>query len=188
MFPKSALIKSLGDAVSLKYDVVDLSAWDFDKLLGGPVLRCTLRMLKRMIEGPEDDFPDDFFPLREILDEKQKIDLTRDILDFVAQAMAAHNRRLEQSKIDKTVKTVFDENGGNMIKTVFEEAFLEGEAIGVSKGVAISILNFLRTRFKKISKATCNRVLSITDLDKLNSLSSLAASCKSIEEFEDALN
>ena len=61
--------KPLGKAVEVEYDVMDLPAWDFNKLVGGAVLRLALGILKKMTEENDDDFPEALLPLREISDE-----------------------------------------------------------------------------------------------------------------------
>ena len=45
------------------YDVVDLPAWDFGKLVGGPVLRLALGILKKMIEDAGEGFSAAFLPV-----------------------------------------------------------------------------------------------------------------------------
>ena len=56
LLPKDSDGKSLGKTVEIEYDVVDLPAWDFDRLVGGTVLRLVLGILKKMLEGHEDEF------------------------------------------------------------------------------------------------------------------------------------
>ena len=40
-------------------------------------------------------------PLLEIDDEEQKIELTKELLDFVAKAFAVHNRRLDAEAVNQ---------------------------------------------------------------------------------------
>ena len=76
----------------MSYDVVDLPSWDFDKLTGGAVLRSALMMLHTTTGGRLDDSPKALLPLLE-LPEGERIELSKELLDFVAKAFAANNRR-----------------------------------------------------------------------------------------------
>jgi len=76
--PKDRDRKPIGKIVEVEYDVVDLPAWDFRKLVGGPALRLALGILKKMIEGNEDEFSEALLPLRESTEEEQKIELTKE--------------------------------------------------------------------------------------------------------------
>ena len=51
LLPKGSDGKPLGKAIEIEYDVVDLPAWDFTKLIGGAVLRLTLGILHKMTSG-----------------------------------------------------------------------------------------------------------------------------------------
>jgi hypothetical protein len=55
--PKGSDGKPLGHVPEIKYEVVDLPAWDFTKLIGGTVLRVVLGMLHKMTGGNLDEFP-----------------------------------------------------------------------------------------------------------------------------------
>ena len=63
LLPKSSDGKLLGKNVKIEYDVVDLPAWNFGDLVGGPVLRTVLGVLKKMLESHEDEFPEAMLPL-----------------------------------------------------------------------------------------------------------------------------
>ena len=60
--------KPVGHVVEIGYQVVDLPAWDFHKLVGGPVLRLALGILKKMIEDAGEEFSEAMLPLLEISD------------------------------------------------------------------------------------------------------------------------
>ncbi|MDR3111015.1 MAG: hypothetical protein LBU65_15200 [Planctomycetaceae bacterium] len=85
----------LGMVPEFDYDVVDLPAHDFSKLTGNAVLRLALGILKKTVEGLEDEFAEAMLPLTEIADEKERIELTKEVLVYVAKVMAVHNKRLD---------------------------------------------------------------------------------------------
>jgi hypothetical protein len=143
----------------------------------------------------EDEFPEALLPLLEIADEKQKIELTKELLDFAAKAFAAHNRRLDEAMISGALKPIFSSREKNMIKTIFEEKYDEGvaegkaerEARGESRGQAKTVLTFLRARFKSVPKSVEKAILAISDSIALESWAAQAATCQSMDEFAEAL-
>jgi hypothetical protein len=195
LLPKGQDGKPLGKMVDVEYDVIDLPAWDFDKLVGGAVLRLALGMLYKMTGEAEDEFPAALLPLLEIADEQQRIELTKELLDFIAKAFAAHNRRLDEAMVSKALKPILNNREKNMIKTIFEEKYDEGIAIGESRGKAEgeargkakSVLTVLQSRFKKIPKAVEKTILAMTDSVALDSWLVHAATCQSMDEFAEAL-
>ena len=190
--PKDRNGKPIGKAVEVEYDLVDLPAWDFRKLVGGPVLKSVLGLLKKMIEGNDEGFSEAFLPLLEITDEEQKIELTKELLQFVAKAFAAHNKRLEATEVNEALKPVFKDKERTMIRTIFEEKYDEGFAVGIvegkAEGKADIVLTFLRAKFHKIPKRIENAVRSMTDPTALESLATQILHCQSLKEFEKALH
>ena len=200
LLPKGEDGKPLGKVVEIEYDLVDLPAWDFRKLVGGPVLRLALGILKKMIEENEDELSDVFLPLREITNEEQKIELTKELLYFVAKALAAHNRRLEAMTVNEALKPIFQEKEKTMIRTIFEEKYDEGFAVGIAEGIAEGeakgeargkagiVVRLLRDKFQKVPKRIENAIRSMTDSTALESLASHVLHCQSLKEFEKALH
>ncbi|MDR1485891.1 MAG: hypothetical protein LBT09_13850 [Planctomycetaceae bacterium] len=91
-----------------------------------------------------------------------------------------------------------------MKKTIFEKVFSEGEAIGKAigraigeakgmvegevKGEAKAVITILQMRFNRVPKSINNRIFLIKDNTRLLSLLQVAAQCKSIKEFQLAIN
>jgi len=179
----------------IKSDVVDLPAWDFDKLVGGAVLRSALGMLHKMTGGAEDEFPEALLPLLEIDDEKQRIELTKELLGFVDKAFTAHNRRLDKTLVSRALKPIFRDKEQAMRKTFFEELEEVGEARGEARGIARgiargkaeTILTILRAKFRRVPRDTEKAIRQITDPIALDSWAVQAATCQSIDEFAEAL-
>ena len=191
LLPKDNDGKPLGKLVEIEYDVVDLPTWDFDRLVGGTVLRLALGILKKMIEGDEDEFPEALLPLRDISDEEQQVELTKELLNFVAKAMAAHNRRLDETLLSRALKPIFKDKGQVMIKTIFDEKYeqgvAEGEARGIEKGIE-TLLHILTKRLGDVPPNVCDKLHAIHDLDVLGQLTDVALDCKIFAEFKQALN
>ncbi|HBT75733.1 MAG TPA: hypothetical protein DEB39_02145 [Planctomycetaceae bacterium] len=197
--PKDANGNPVGRVPEIEYDVVDLPAWEFGKLIGGPVLRLALGILKKMTEDGGDDFGDALLPLLEIVDEEDQIELTQKSLDFITKVFAAHNRRLDAAALGKALKPVFRDKEKFMIKTIFEEKYDEGVAEGEARGEAKAeakaltekaetILTFLRARFKKVSKSVEQKIRDAKDKVVLDSWAVHAATCRSLDEFSKYLS
>ncbi|GHT45294.1 hypothetical protein FACS189454_04530 [Planctomycetales bacterium] len=189
----------LGMVPEIDYDVVDLPAQDFSTLTGSAVLRLALGILKKTVEGLEDEFNEAMLPLAEIADEEERAELTKEILNYVAKVMAVHNKRLDDEKIKEALKPVFHERTENMVKTIFEEKYLEGEAKGKAegrvegivqgeaRGAALSVQSVLNARFHTITSKVQKQLSAITDVSKLENLVGQAAVCPSLKDFEKLL-
>jgi hypothetical protein len=188
LLPKGRDGKPLGKAVEIEYDVVDLPAWDFDKLVGGAVLRLVLGMLHKMAGGNIDDLPEALRPLMEIADPVQRIDLAKDVLPFAAKVFAANNRRLDEAQMDEILRPIFKGKERAMIKTIFEEREEVAEARGKTEAARNMVLKALRAKFGKVSKGVEKAVLAMSDPIALESLLEHAIHSDTLDEFAAALN
>ena len=187
LVPKGPDGKPLGHVPEVKYKVVDLPAWDFKNLVGGPVLRLTLGMLHKMTGGRVDEFPEALLPLQDITDDDEKVELTKELLDFAAKAFAAHNRRLDVETVSKALKPIFKDKEQAMIKTIFEEREAIGEARGRVIAKAETVLTILRAKFKRVPKGIETSIRQMTDPVALDSLAVHAAQSTALDEFSEAL-
>jgi hypothetical protein len=187
LLPKGRDGQPLGHVPEIRYDVVDLPAWDFDKLVGGTMLRLALGMLHKMTGESIDEFPAALKPLLEIANEGQKIELTKELLQFVAKAFATHNRRLEKAKVCEALNPVFLNKEQTMMNTIFEESKAEGRAEGKAEASRNMVLTALRKKFKKVPKGIEKAVLAMSDSIALESLLEHAIDSNTLDEFTTAL-
>jgi hypothetical protein len=189
--PKGKDGKPLGKTVEIDYDIVDLPAWDFGKLVGKPVLRLALGVLHKMTGGNIDEFPEALKPLMEITDEEQQVELTKELMDFVDKAFAANNRQIDEKTWNKVLHPIFKGKERTMIKSVFEEREAVGKAVGKAEGKvegkAELLLKILREKFNRIPKETEKAIRQMTDPIALDSWAVQAATSKSMDEFAEAL-
>ena len=193
--PKDSDGKSLGHVPEIRYDIVDLPAWDFDNLVGKPVLRLVLGILHKMTGDNIDEFSEALKPLQEIPDEGQQIELTKELRDFVDKAFAAHNRRIDEATWSKALHPIFKGKERTMIKTMFEKKIDEGIAIGRVEGKAQGkaeagrnmVLTALRKKFKKVPKQVEQAVLAMSDPIALASLLEHVFDSNTLNEFAEAL-
>ena len=186
LLPKNRDGKPLGKMVEVEYDMFDLPAWDFDRLVGGPILRLALGILKKMIESDGDEFSEALLPLLEISDEEQKIELTKEAVDFFVKAFAAHNRRVDEAMLSQALKPIFKDKERTMIKTIFDEKYEAGVAIGREK-LFETLLHILTKRLGNVPSTTRDKLYTIHDLDVLGQLTDIALDCQTLAEFEQAL-
>ena len=192
--PKSRDGKPIGKIVEVEYDVVDLPAWDIKKLVGGAVLRSALMMLHKMTGGKLDEFPEALLPLLE-LPEGERVELSKELMQFIAKAFAANNRPLDEAAMGKAFKPILKGKEKQMIKSIFDEKYDAGVAVGVAvgeargeaKGKAESVLKVIRTKFKKIPKEVERAVLGMSDSIALESLLEHAIYSDTLDEFAEWL-
>ena len=216
MLPKDQNGKLIGTSIEFEYDVVDLPAWEFDKLVGCPELRLAVGMLKKMTEGKEFEFPEALRPLLEIADGEVVLDLLEVLLEFVAKVMGYRGLPFEKVVVTKALAPIFKKvkEIDTMIETIFDKKFAEGvaeglargEAIGEARGEAIGeargeargeakvlqlqaemLLTFIRSRFGRVPKAVERKIRDTKDKIVFESWAAHAGSCQTVKEFEEAI-
>ncbi|MGL6193904.1 MAG: Rpn family recombination-promoting nuclease/putative transposase, partial [Thermoguttaceae bacterium] len=193
--PKDANGDQIGSTLDIRYDVVDLPEHDWDKLIGLPHLRLVMGVLKKMTESFDEDFSDALMPLREFTSEREQAEWLRPMLDFVSKVFEKHHLKLERETVNQVLEKVFYEKTEEIMLSIFEEAELKGKVEGITlgkaEGVAIgearALLRVLAARFQTVPNRISDRIAKIGDLVVLDSLTVTAATCKSLDEFENAL-
>jgi hypothetical protein len=82
-----------------------------------------------------------------------------------------------------------------MIKSIFDEKFDEGVAVGEARGEAKEktntgrdmVLTFVQAKFGRVPKEVKKAILAMTDPIALKSLAAHAGHCETIDEFAEAL-
>ena len=152
-----------------------------------------------MIESDGDEFSEALLPLLEISDEEQKIELTKEAVDFFVKVFAAHNRRVDEAMLSQALKPIFKDKEQTMIKTIFDEKYEEGVAEGKAIGIEEersawvadkieTLLHILNKRLGDVPPTVRDKLHTIHDFDALSQLTDVALDCQSFAEFEKALN
>jgi predicted transposase/invertase (TIGR01784 family) len=170
----------------LKYPLIliDLSVIPAEKFAGHPALRALLETLQRTSEGKLvkefDRITDYFTPIKN--DSR-----TRDwIHSLVRYAMSVG--KIGTELIVKAYSKVFNEGEAQkMAQTTAQELLLEGKTEGIAIGKIEAVLTVLRTRFHKVPKDVEKAVRQMTDPVALDSWTAHAATCKTMDEFAEAL-
>ncbi len=107
---------------------------------------------------------------------------------FYLVSSARNLTKRELTSVTETVKKVIGEKN---MPTIYEQIRTEGKTEGIvegeARGEARGVVKFLTTRFGLVPQAVSERVLAIGDLVVLDSLTELAVTCASLEEFKKAL-
>jgi hypothetical protein len=74
-----------------------------------------------------------------------------------------------------------------LIKEITERAEARGQARGATRAKQDSILRILNARFKTVPEDVSQRLLAITDLDRLDLLFDRALQCADLESFRSDL-
>jgi len=150
-------------------------------------VRLALGMLHKMTGGNLDEFPEALKPLMHITDEKLKIELTKELIDFVDKAFAAHNRELDETVVSEALKPILKGKERAMIKTMFEKREEIGEARGEVKAGRNMVLKALRKKFKRVPKHIEQAILAKSDPIALESLLEHVFDSDTLDEFAEGL-
>jgi hypothetical protein len=95
---------------------------------------------------------------------------------------------IETEQVAKAFSKIINkEEAHKMANTTAEKLLVEGEVRGKVQGKKETILDVLKGRFGSVPKSISDTVNDYSDLVALQSLSVLAGSCKSLDEFADGL-
>jgi len=96
--------------------------------------------------------------------------------------------------MSRVLKPLFKDKEQAMIKTIFDEKYDAGVAVGIEKernnwttDKVETLLRILTKRLGEVPSTVQNKLRSIHDLDVLGQLTDFALDCQSLDEFEEAL-
>ncbi|MDR1925778.1 MAG: Rpn family recombination-promoting nuclease/putative transposase [Planctomycetaceae bacterium] len=178
------------------YTVVSLPDIDLDDLAGGPIVKAALGVAKVLTENRPEDLQRALIPLIQCKDYEQRRDILLRALTLFEKFLKSRGKKLNEQLLDQTIGTVLKgKEKEDMIMSIFDEKKLEGkiegEAKGKAAGEAEAVVAILNERFKSVPKPIYKKVDAIRerqDAGKLLSLVRTAVTCKSIKDFQNALN
>ncbi|MGL4943626.1 MAG: Rpn family recombination-promoting nuclease/putative transposase [Thermoguttaceae bacterium] len=112
--------------------------------------------------------------------------------------VGSHSNKLEKDEMQQIDNTIQD-TVGNVVPrftnyyytTGYDvgkaEGVAEGKAEGKAEGEVLAILTVLKARFGLLPQNIPTKVYTVNDFDRLAELTALAATCKSLKEFEASL-
>ncbi len=181
-------------APTVPFVLIDLAAWDYAEIVGGPIVRALIETLKRVSDGTARRELAKIFGHLEGLaskaaDPKQIFDLIGLLLGYIEAALARHGEVLTNAEVkDGVIRNIFKTGDEQMVQTWSGKIRAEGFALGEARGEAKAIVNVLRARFQRVPKSVSERILKIDDPVVLESLTVHAATCATLAAFTEALD
>jgi hypothetical protein len=182
------------------YTNVVLADYDLDHLSGNPVIKTVLGVMKILTEGEPELFSQALAPIAKLEDYEEKRYIVNLSLELYANYLRSREQKINKADLDHVLDPIFDpKEKENMITTIFEDKYMEGKMEGKIEGKvegkfegkvegkAEGIATVLKARFGKIPTGIVKLINSYSDPIVLESWLALAATCKSLEEFADAL-
>ncbi|MDR1485890.1 MAG: Rpn family recombination-promoting nuclease/putative transposase [Planctomycetaceae bacterium] len=198
------------NGLNFKYNVVELFRYSLADLLGNPTLRTAFGVVKVLTENQYEKFNDALMPIKDCPDYDEKRFIIKISLELYAKVLRSKGKVFNVKLMDSSLNVILEDpkERENMKKTIFEKVFSEGEARGEArgkakgivegeargevngevKGEAKAVITILQMRFNRVPKSINNRIFLIKNNTKLLSLLQVAAQCKSIKEFQLAIN
>jgi len=172
---------------------INLRRFQYGQLPGRPETQAMVEALMRATDGTFiEQLPS---VLQHVADAGQnehlRLDMTRTISSYCTWAAQA-----TAEQINRAITTVFKgQEGINMAeavqKSIIQEGIEIGEALGEARGglkySIRNILAILRDKFQYVPDEIVTELNKRTDVTALESLVVLAAQCKSLAEFDNAL-
>jgi len=165
--------------------VINLRRFSYDNLPGRPETQAVVETMKRAFDETLAEH------LPGVLSRFEAVPLDDRILDLTTTIAwyGSCVADIEQERIAELVTNVIKgKKGVIMSKTIRRGVFSEGVALGLARGKAEGkVLAILEVRFNKIPKRIEKSIRSMVDLVALQSLAEHAKTCKSLDEFAEAL-
>jgi hypothetical protein len=187
-------VPGLAEAAGFDFDYTNvvLADYELDKLSGNPVTQAALGALKVLTEGKPELFSQALMPIAQLDDFEKKWSIVQLTLILYTNYSRARDRKVDEAEIDRILDPIFNqEEKENMITTIFEDKYMEGYVDGEAKSEvkwkAEGIATVLKTRFGNVPTQIVELINSYSDPIVLESWLGLAATCKSLAEFEAAL-
>ena len=170
--------------------VINLRRFRYGYLPGRPETRAIAESMMRATDGTFiEHLPGIFKHVAESsLGEPQRLGLTQNISSY-----CTYSAQADSDQIINAITNVFQgKEMQHMIETIKNEFVLEGYKNGKAEGVAEgeargTVLTLLRVRFRSVPKDIERAVRAMMDLTALESLAVHAETCKSLDEFAEAL-
>jgi len=169
--------------------VINLRLFQYGNLPGRPLTRAFVESLMRATDGTfASELASVFQHVYEAdLEKTQTWDYIQTITGYCAASVGLTKEDFEQA-----ILKVFKKEDINMLETIppgmlrdgFVQGWTQGKAEGEAKGKVLAILE---VRFNKIPKRIEKSIRSMVDLVALQSLAEHAKTCKSLDEFAEAL-
>ena len=174
-----------------RYLLCDLTQYSDDEMKGAVTLKAAFLLMKHIFaEDLGDRLPGILELLRGLLNKRSGLEYLETLLTpCVKIDVASGSDRIREEEIERGVKELLREKGGDIMPTVAEQWIERGIQQGIQQGILETsrgaLIEVLEERFGMISQTLRSRLKAITDPDVLKSLHKKALGTGSLEEFND---
>ena len=171
-----------------RYLLCDLTQYSDEEMRGTVALKTAFLLMKNIFaEDLADRLPGILKLIRDLLDKRSGLEYLETLLRYVASG----SDQIREEEIERGIKEILREKGGDIMPTVAEQWIERGIQQGLQQGIQQGILEtsraalieVLEDRFETVSQALRSRLRAITDPDLLKSLFKKALNAGSLEEF-----
>ena len=121
--------------------------------------------------------------LKDLLNKRSGLEYLETLLRYVASG----SDQIREEEIERGIKEILREKGGDIMPTVAEQWIERGIQQGIQQGILetsrTALIEVLEERFETVSQTLRSRLRAITDPDVLKSLLKRALNAGSLEEF-----
>ena len=167
-----------------KYLLCDLTQYSDEEIRGAVTLKTAFLLMKHIFaEDLADRLPGILKLLRDLLNKRSGLEYLETLLRYIASG----SDQIREEEIERGVKEILREKGGDIMPTLAEQWIEQGIQQGIQQGILetsrTAVIEVLEERFKTVSQTLRNRLKTITDPDILKSLLKKALNADSLEEF-----
>ena len=121
--------------------------------------------------------------IKDLLNKRSGLEYLETLLKYVASG----SDQIREEEIERGLKEILREKGGDIMPTVAEQWIERGIQQGIQQGILetsrADLIEVLEDRFETVSQTLRSRLRAITDPDVLKSLFKKALNAGSLEEF-----
>ena len=175
-----------------RYLLCDLTQYSDEEMRGAVTLKAAFLLMKHIFaEDLADRLPGILELLKDLLNKRSGLEYLETLLRYVASG----SDQIREEEIERGLKEILREKGGDIMPTVAEQWIERGIQQGIQQGIRqgiqqgiletsrTALIEVLEERFETVSQTLRSRLRAITDPDVLKSLLKRALNAGSLEEF-----
>lgn len=167
-----------------RYLLCDLTQYSDEEMRGAVTLKAAFLLMKHIFAADlADRLPGILKLIKDLLNKRSGLEYLETLLRYVASG----SDQIREEEIERGIKEVLREKGGDIMPTVAEKWIEQGIQQGIQQGILEAsrgdLIEVLEERFGTVSQTLRTRLRAITDPDVLKSLHKKALNTGSLEEF-----
>ena len=169
-----------------RYLLCDLTQYSDEEMRGAVTLKASFLLMKHIFAADlADRLPGILKLIKDLLNKRSGLEYLETLLKYVASG----SDQIREEEIERGIKEILREKGGDIMPTVAERWIEQGIQQGIQQGILeasrAALIEVLEDRFETVSQTLRSRLKAITDPGILKSLHKKALGAGSLEEFND---